>query len=60
MPTSLPANADWRSNRVLTVRATSARKPATLPPCSSGFDCGSHVGLTRKRGSSGRGALAGG
>eukprot|EP00969_Alexandrium_andersonii_P276018 12200347-Alexandrium_andersonii.AAC.1 len=60
MPTSLPANADWRSNRVLTERVTSARKPATLRPCSSGLDCGSYVGLRRRGGSSGRGVLAGG
>eukprot|EP00969_Alexandrium_andersonii_P181518 8021643-Alexandrium_andersonii.AAC.1 len=59
-PTSLPTNADWRSDRALTVRATSARKPATRRPCSSWLDWGSCVGLKRSGGSAGRGVLAGG
>eukprot|EP00969_Alexandrium_andersonii_P041458 1817723-Alexandrium_andersonii.AAC.1 len=35
MPTSRPAKTDWRFSRVFTVRATSAKNPATLCPCSS-------------------------
>eukprot|EP00969_Alexandrium_andersonii_P074859 3301938-Alexandrium_andersonii.AAC.1 len=40
-PTSLPANAAWRSSRVLTARVTSARNSAIRRPCTSGSDWGS-------------------
>eukprot|EP00969_Alexandrium_andersonii_P112260 4959082-Alexandrium_andersonii.AAC.1 len=40
-PMSLPANAAWRSSRVFTARATSARNSAIRRPCTSGSDWGS-------------------